>query len=89
MASKLNLKPKKFTIRTYGIQSRIVRRTGICAPVICNIWKGNRKPTPEQAKKLEEALLHYGIDITCFNLLYDVRHGESLPDYYDRKFGKD
>ena len=85
----LNLKPKKFTIRSFGLQSKLSRRTGISAPIVCLIFSGKRRATPEQAKKLEEAFLHYGIDLTRMDFLYEVRNGESLPNYYDRKFGKD
>lgn len=85
----LNLKPKRYTIRSYGLQSKLSRRTGISAPIVCLIFSGKRRATIEQAKKLEEAFLHYGIDLTRMDFLYEVRNGESLPDYYDRKFGKD
>lgn len=85
----LNLKPKKFTITSFGLQSKLSRRTGISAPIVCMVFSGKRRATIDQAKKLEEAFLHYGIDLTRMDLLYEVRDGESLLHYYDRKFNKD
>ena len=87
--SVINLKPKKFNIHSYGLQSKLSRRTGICAPIVNYIWTGKRRATVDQAKKLEEAFLFYGIDITRFDLLYEVKTGESLLDFYRRKFNKD
>ena len=85
----IDLKPKKITIRSFGLQSRIARRTGISAPIVCMVFSGKRRATIDQAKKLEEAFLHYGIDLTRMDLLYEVKDGESLLHYYDRKFGRD
>lgn len=85
----IDLKPKKYTIRSFGLQSKLSRRTGISAPIMCLIFSGKRRATIDQAAKLEEAFLRYNIDITRFNLLYDVKNGESLPEFYDRKFHKD
>ena len=81
----INLKPKKLNIRSFGLQSKLSRRTGISAPIISMIFSGKRRATVDQAKKLEEAFLHYGIVIVRLDLLYDVKTGESLPDFYDRK----
>lgn len=81
----INLKPKKFTIRSFGLQSTISRRTGISAPIVSLIFSGKRRATIDQAKKLEEAFLHYGIVIVRMDLLYEVKDGESLIDFYERK----
>ena len=47
------------------------------------------RATIEQAPKLEEAFIHFGIRITRMDLLYDVKTGESLIDYMDRRGGKE
>ena len=77
------------TIRTFGIQGRIARRTGISTPIISNIFNGNRRCTIEQAPKFEEAFIHFGIDINRWDMLYGVRPGEHIADYFDRKKRKE
>lgn len=79
----------KYNIRSFGLQGRIARRTGISAPIVSNIFNGNRRVTIEQAPKFEEAFIHFGIDLTRWDLMYGVKTGERLADYMDRKMGKE
>ena len=77
----------RYNIRSFGLQSRIAKRTGLAAPIVSYIFNGHRRATAEQAAKLEEAFIHFGLDITRLDLLYDVKTGERLADYMDRKTG--
>lgn len=79
----------KYNIRSFGLQARIARRTGLSAPIVSFIFNGVRRATIEQAAKLEEAFNHFGIRINRLDLMYDVRNGESLIDYMDRRGGKE
>ena len=79
----------RYNIRSFGLQARISRRTGLSAPIISYIFNGHRRATPEQAAKLEEAFIYFGIRIVRTDLLYDVKTGESLAKYMDRRAGKE
>lgn len=89
MATRFNPKTnepiKKLTLRSYGLQSMIARRTGLSAPIICNVWNGKRRATPDVAAKMEEAFIHYGIDITRNDLIWGVKPGQSLIEYMDER----
>jgi DNA-binding transcriptional regulator YdaS (Cro superfamily) len=76
---------KKLTLRTWGLQGKIAKRTGLSAPIVNLVFTGKRRATPDVAAKMEEAFIHYGIDITRNDLIWGVKPGQSLIEYMDER----
>ena len=78
----------KWTLTSWGVQGVVAKRTGISAPIINMIWTGKRPASPANAAKLEAEFLRLGIDINRYDLVWGIKPGQSLPDYYKEKMGK-
>lgn len=72
-------------MKTWGHQSRIARKTGISQPSINAIFRGKRRATPKQAEKLENEFLKEGIPLNRWDLLYEIKVGQTLEDYLSSK----
>lgn len=68
-------------INERGVQAWVSRKTGICFPVINQIFKGHRRATAIQAALLEEQFLKKGIPIGRWDLLYGVKKDQTLSEY--------
>lgn len=73
------------TIKTHGLQALLARRLKVAKPTINGIFTGHHRATAKMALKLETEFMKLGINITRWDLLYEVKDGQSLADYLEQK----
>lgn len=73
------------TINAFGLQANLARKIHVNKATISRIFSGKVRATPEQARSLERELTRLGIPITHWDLLYEVKEGQSLADYLKSK----
>lgn len=67
-----------------GIQSWYARRINASRSVINAIFNGRRRPTPEQAAKLEALFIQKGVPLNRWDLLYGNPEGLPLSQFIDQ-----
>lgn len=67
-----------------GTQSWYARKTGIARSTINAIFNGRRRPTPEQAAKLEALFIQKGVPLNRWDLLYGNPEGLPLPQFINQ-----
>ena len=67
------------TLETWGIQTKLARKSGITRSTIASIFSGKRRATPEQAAILAPLLESLGVMVSCWDLVSCPR-GTKLMD---------
>jgi len=73
------------TINSHGLQAKLARTLRVNKATISRIFSGKARATSEQARGLEAEFTRLGIAITHWDLLYEVKEGQSLADYLKAK----
>lgn len=61
---------RKSKIPYYGLQSELVRRTGIPQPLMSLLFRGKKRANLREALALEKALIALGYRISRIDILY-------------------
>lgn len=76
-------------LRQRGFQNQCAVKTQIFRSTINLIFKGKRRATPHQAEKLEGFFLKKCIPINRWDLLYGMKEGQDIWDYFEKKQDKE
>lgn len=68
-----------------GLQAWLCRKTGMKQGHLSNLMNGNRRVTPENAKRLEPLLLQRGINLTRIDLVFGYKKGQSWRQLLESK----
>ena len=71
----------RVTINSFGLQGNLARKLHINKATICRIFSGKSRTTAQQARALADEFTRLGIPLTHWDLLYEVKEGQSLADF--------
>lgn len=75
----------KTTIKSWGLQATIARKLKLSRTHVNAIFQGKQRATAKIAEKMEAEFLRLGIPLSRWDLLYEVKEGQSLADYLKAK----
>lgn len=73
-------------LRMRGFNSLVAKRAGIHRQSVWRILSGRDRCSVEFAIYLEVVFAEWNLNITRHDLLWGMKQGESLADYFDRKY---
>jgi len=77
------------TINSFGLQANLARKLRVNKATISRIFNGKVRATAQQARALEQEFIRLGIPLTHWDLLFEVKDGQSLSDYLKHRNGKE
>lgn len=73
------------TINSHGLQAKLARKLHVNKATISRIFSGKVRATSQQARDLGAEFTRLGIPLTHWDLLYEIKDGQSLADYLKSK----